>query len=125
MSRALVAAAALMIMGGGPVAFTSNVAASPIDEAVQTATSIGRAVGAATVCAEIPRASVKAVTDQFNETLRQFTSNKQTAQVIQDGYDQGMTLGQKAVGASPIECFNARRELSSWDAPRLRQLAAD
>jgi ABC-type branched-subunit amino acid transport system substrate-binding protein len=122
MTRSITAAltAIGITAGGWPIILHSNAAASPADDAARTAISIGQAIGAAAGCPDISRTRIKAVADSLQEAIRQFTNDKQTALAIQDGYDQGITFGQRAIVTRQVDCATAARDIAAWDRPQLQ-----
>src|SRR5882757_10822759 len=122
MTRSLTAALVVIgiTAGGWPIIQNANAAASPADDAAQTAISIGQAIGAAAACQDISRTRIKAVADSLQEAIKQFTNDKQAALAIQDSYDQGITFGQKAIITRQTDCASAARDIAVWDRPRLQ-----
>ena len=94
------------------------------DTAVQTALTLGQAIGAATACPDIPRARIKTVTDRFNEAVKQFGANKDVANAIGGAFDQGIVFGGQAIAARQLRCDSASRDLSTWDTQSLSLVPA-
>jgi branched-chain amino acid transport system substrate-binding protein len=86
-----------------------------IDTAVQTALSVGQAIGAATACPDIPRARIKTVTERFAEAVKQFGPSQQVATSIGGAFDQGIVFGGQSIAARQLRCDTAGRDLLNWD----------
>jgi hypothetical protein len=74
----------------------------------QTATDVGRVVGAASVCPEISWQRIEAMTDKFSDLINASVTNGEEYSSVRHAYDQSITESQRRGIARQIPCRHCR-----------------
>jgi branched-chain amino acid transport system substrate-binding protein len=86
-----------------------------VDALRQIATDVGRVIGAASVCREISRPRIKAMTDKLSDLIKNSVANREEFSSIQQAYDQSAAAGQRTVFSKQIDCAAADRDLADLE----------
>ena len=104
------AAVAGALIGIGPVRADVR-----MDTATNTALAVGKAIGAASACPDIPRPRIKALTDRFVEAAKKFATKADETGAVTGTFEQGVFFGGLAVTGRQTNCRNAARDIADWE----------
>ena len=99
-----------VLIGIGPVRADVR-----MDTATNTALAVGRAIGAASACPDIPRPRIKALTDRFQEAAKKFATKTEEVGNVTGTFEQGVFFGGLAVTGRQTSCRNAASDLADWE----------
>ncbi len=85
------------------------------DAVRQIAASVGRVLGAASVCHEISPPRIKAMTDKLLDLIRASAYNDEEFASIQRAYNQRYIEGQRAVTSKQTDCVTTERDLAEME----------
>jgi branched-chain amino acid transport system substrate-binding protein len=82
----------------------------------QIAASVGHVIGAASVCREVSRPRIKAMTDKLSDLIAASNTNGEEFSSIRQAFDQSAVEGQRTVTSKQTDCAAADRDLADMEA---------
>jgi phosphate transport system substrate-binding protein len=86
--------------------------ASEFETVRDIAVDVGRVLGAASNCKDIPAARVKAMSDRLSALIRAYVVTTEEFSSLQRAYDQSAIIGKLSVSSGQINCNAAERKLA-------------
>ena len=105
----------MMLVTGALLASPANAATNYVDVVRDLAAQIGPIIGSASACDDIARRRIQAMSDKFNQALREATLNDADRTELTRSLEAFAAAGRKLVTMSQMDCKAAERQLAGLE----------